>query len=64
MMETRLQVMTMKKNFLQHKDTKDWSKSMGRKVDFAVVFTDITRRRALPEEAFIHTAQMTAIKVA
>ena len=37
---------------------------MGKKVGFAVVFTDITRREVLPEEAFINTAKMTAIKVA
>ena len=37
---------------------------MRRKVGFAAVFTDITRREALPEVVFIHTAKMTAIKVA
>ena len=31
---------------------------------FTVVFTVITKRRALPEEASIHTAEMTVIKVA
>ena len=52
-----------KQHFLQHKgnhsnnkeDYTDGSKSTGRKVDFAAVFTDITRREALPEEAPIHT---------
>ena len=37
---------------------------MGRKVGFPEVFTDITRRGALPEEVSIPTAEMTAIKVA
>ena len=36
---------------------------MGRKVSYAAVFKDITRRGALPEEASIYTAEMTAIKV-
>ena len=40
------------------------SKSIGRKVGFAAVFADITRRGALPGEASIHTAEMTAIKIA
>ena len=35
---------------------------MGKKVGFAAVFMDIIRSGALPEEAFIHTAEMTAIK--
>ena len=34
------------------------------KVSFAAIFVDITRRGALPEDAFIHTAEMTAIKMA
>ena len=34
-------------------DYKDGPKSMGSKVGFVAVFTDITRRGALPEEAFI-----------
>ena len=37
-----------KQHFLQHKNTKEaytyGSKSIGRKIGFAVVFTDITRR--------------------
>ena len=37
---------------------------MERKEGFAVVFTDITRKGAIPEEASIHTAEMTAINVA
>ena len=40
-----------------HKNTKeaymDESNSMERKAGFAVVFTDITRRGALPEETYI-----------
>ena len=40
----------------------DGSKSTGRKVGYAAVFTDSTRRGALPEEASIHTAEMTAMK--
>ena len=38
------------------------SKSTGRKVGCAAVFTDITRRGTLPEEASIHTPEMTAMK--
>ena len=34
----------------------DRSKSKGKKVGYAAVFTDTTRRGALPEEASIHTA--------
>ena len=34
------------------------------KVGLAAVFEDITKRGALPEEASIHTAEMTAIKTA
>ena len=37
-------------------------KSIGRKVGSPAVFTDITWRGALPEEASIHIAEMTAIK--
>ena len=36
----------------------------GKKVGLAAVFDDATRRGALSEEASIHTAEMTAIKVA
>ena len=35
-----------------------------RKEDFATVFTDITRRGMLPQEASIHTAEMRPIKIA
>ena len=41
---------------------RDRSKSTGRKVGYAPVFTGTTRRGALPEEAFIHTAEVTAMK--
>ena len=37
---------------------------MGIKVNFSAVIMDITRRGALPKEASIHTAEMTAIKTA
>ena len=55
--------------FLQHKgdhsnnkdQITDGSKSTGRKVGSAAVFTDSTRRGALPVKASIHTAEMTAI---
>ena len=40
----------------------DGSKSTGRKVCYATVFTDTTSRGALLEEAFIPTVEMTAIK--
>ena len=40
----------------------DRSKSTGRKVGFAAVFTDIIKGDTLPEEAYIHTAEMTAIR--
>ena len=35
---------------------------LGMKVGYAAVFTDITRRGSLPEEASIHIAEMTAMK--
>ena len=38
----------------------DRLKSTGRKID---VFTDITKRGALPKEASMHTAEKTAIKI-
>ena len=41
-----------------------WLKSMRRKVGFIAVFADSTRSEALPKEASIHRAEMTAIKVA
>ena len=59
--------MRKKQHFLQHKEknTKetytDGSKSTTRKVCFAMVFTNITRRGAFPKDATIHTAEMTVI---
>ena len=52
-----------KKNIKIPKKLTDGSKSMRRNVDFAGVFTDITRKGALPEEATIPTAKMTEVKV-
>ena len=59
-----------KQHFLQHKrkhgSSKEAytnrSKSTERKVGYAAVFIDTTRRGALLEEASIHTAEMTAMK--
>ena len=59
-----------KQNFLQHKEKNsnskeaytDGSKSTGKKVGYAAIITDTTRRGELPEEASIHTAEMTAMK--
>ena len=61
-----------KQHFIKHKGKHgsskeayiDGSKSTGRKVGYAAVLTDTTRKEALPEEAFIHTAKNTAIKTA
>ena len=50
------------KNSNKKKAYTDESKSMGRKVGFATEFIDITRKSALPEEAFIYTTEITAIK--
>ena len=59
-----------KQHFLQHNGNHsnnneaytDISKSTDRKVGFAAVFEDITRRKSLPENTSIHTAEMIAIK--
>ena len=52
---------------MKNKNTKggytDRSKSIGNKVGFAAAFTNITRRRTLPKDVSIHTAEMTAIKI-
>ena len=61
-----------KQHFLQHKErhkiTKeaytDGSKSIRWKLGFSAVFTYITRRESLLEEASIQTSEMTAIEVA
>ena len=44
----------------KHSSSKE-SKSTRRKVGYVAVFTYSTRRGALPEEASIHTTEMTAI---
>ena len=58
-----------KHHFLQHKEKQnnkvtytDGSKYIGRKVCISVVFADITRTGAIPEEASIHTAEMIAMR--
>ena len=72
MMEIHLLIITIRKNntFCSIKKNKnikeiytDRSKNIRRKVSFAEVFTDITRRGALFEETSIHTDEMTAMKV-
>ena len=40
----------------------DRLKRTGRKIGYAAVLADTTRRGALPEEASIHTVEMTTIK--
>ena len=42
----------------------DGSKSIVKRVGFAALFTDITRKGTLPEEASAYTAEMTAIEIA
>ena len=74
MIENCLPKMTIekKKNLLQHKGKHknsketyaDWSKSIGKKVAFAVVFKNITRIGNLPKETSIHTVEMMEIKIA
>ena len=61
-----------RQHFLQHKEKHssskkaytDGSKSTGRKVGCAAILTDITRKGSLPEEASIHTTEMTILKIA
>ena len=61
-----------RRHFLQHKSKHkkekevytDGSKNPGKKVGLAAVFEVATRRGSLPEEVSIHTADMTAIKIA
>ena len=74
MVENQLPRMITRKNqhFLQykekHKNTKeaytDGSKRERKKVSFTAVLTNIIRRGALPEEASICTAKITAITIA
>ena len=49
---------------MQHKEKNGNNKGVykGRNVGFAAVFMNITKRGELPEEASIHTAEITAIK--
>ena len=58
---------TLLKAWKKYKNTKETyteeSKSIGKKVGFAAVFFDITKRGALSEEVFICTAEMIAIKI-
>ena len=59
-----------KQHFLQHKEKHGSSKlaymnglkSTGRKVGYAAVFADTTRRGALLDETSTHTVEMTAMK--
>ena len=55
-----------KQYFLKHSNNKETytggSKRTERKIGFAAVFVGIIRRGALPEEASIHTTEITAIK--
>ena len=58
--------MTMRKNNTSYsikkiKNTKEIYRDG--KVGFVIVIVDNTRRGALPEEAFIHTAKITATKI-
>ena len=52
-------------HFIQHSGSKeaytDWSKSTGRKVSYAAVFT-LHQNRGTSEEASIHKAEMIAMK--
>ena len=49
---------------LQKLNNLSYKTSFRKIVGFDTVVTDITRKRALPEEATIHTGKMTAIKIA
>ena len=54
---------SMKEKHIKNKEVYiDESKSTGRKVGFAAGFADITRRRALLEEASFHAGKVTAVK--
>ena len=71
MRKIHLLIMTIKKQFAKHNKKQNMkepyangSNNIGRKVGFTVVFTDIIRRRVLPEESSIQTAEMATIKVA
>ena len=56
-----------RQHFLQHKEkhknTREaYRQEKGKRVCFAAVFTDITRKGVLSEEASIHTAEITALR--
>ena len=64
-------MMTTRKNYTYYNIKKNIKeaytnriKSIGKKVSFVAAFQDITIRRTLFEEASIHTAEMTRIKIA
>ena len=66
--ETHTQGIAARENTKENRSNKkeaytDRSKNTGRKVGFTAEFTGITRTVALPEEASIHTAEIT-IKIA
>ena len=63
-MEKNTWGMTARKTSYSTRKVTVIAKNTGRKVGFAAVFADITIRGALPDEAFIHTAEMTTIKIA
>ena len=52
------------KHFNNKESYTDGSKSTRRKLGFAAVFKDCTRRGPLPEEASNYIAKQTAIKIA
>ena len=60
--EKKLFVAIQRKTQKCKKTYTDVSKSTGKKVGLAAVFTNIIRRVALFDEASIHTAKMTKIK--
>ena len=55
---------TIIKTVITRKPTLKDQRAQDGKVGFAAVFPDITRRMALFKEKSIHTAEMTAIKIA
>ena len=60
--ENKIPYNTMENHSNNKEAYTDGSKSRGRKVSFAAVFADITRRGALPQKVPIHTAKMTAMR--
>ena len=55
--------MQYKEKLKNAKETYTDGSKHGKEGSFAAVFTDITRRRALPKEASISTAEIITIKV-